>query len=282
MDKPIVIGVGEFLWDVLPSGKKAGGAPVNFAYHASRHGVQGWAVSAVGNDVLGLELEQAAAAHGINLLVDRVGYPTGTVQVTLNDGQPSYEICEGVAWDYIPLTAPALELAAQARAVSFGTLAQRSRVSRETTMALLNAAPSDAMKVYDINLRQNFYSRELIEASLAVADVLKINDEELVVVSELLGLGGGSDDERCRGLASDYDLDMVVLTGGEKFSAVYHGEEISYMETPKVKVVDAVGAGDAFSGAFIGSLICGSTIEDAHRNAVETAAFVCTQKGAWC
>ena len=176
MEKPVVIGVGEFLWDVLPDGKKAGGAPVNFAYHASQNGAEGWAVSAVGMDGLGDELVAAAKAYGINLEVSRVSWPTGTVQVHLKDGQPDYEICEGVAWDHIPVTENALGLARRSSAISFGTLAQRSRESRETTRMLVESCPADALKVYDINLRQNFWSKELIEMSLEMANVFKIND----------------------------------------------------------------------------------------------------------
>ena len=135
--KPIVIGVGEYLWDLLPSGRKAGGAPVNFAYHASQNGAEGWAVSAVGKDQLGKELLEVSRNHGIKIQVSEVDFPTGTVNVTVVDGQPDYEICENVAWDHIPLTQEALELAGKAGAISFGTLAQRHEVSRATTKALV-------------------------------------------------------------------------------------------------------------------------------------------------
>ena len=279
--KPIVIGIGEYLWDVLPTGKKAGGAPVNFAYHASQHGTEGWAISAVGKDELGDELLEVTAAHKINMEVSRVDYPTGTVQVTLCNGQPNYEICEGVAWDYIPLTEESINLAKKAKAVSFGTLAQRHEVSRETTRTLVQAAPEDALKVYDINLRQHFWSKELIEASLEMANIFKINDEELETLKPVFGLEEMDTDQACRYFMEKFSLKMLVLTAGDKFSSIYYGNEKSTIETPRVEVVDAVGAGDAFSGSLIGSLLSGKSIKEAHKAAVETAAYVCTQAGAW-
>ena len=278
---PIVIGIGEFLWDMLPSGKKAGGAPVNFAYHASQHGTEAWAVSAVGNDPLGRELCRVASDHGINMLVPIVDHPTGTVKVELMDGQPNFIISEDVAWDYIPLTPESLEKARHAAAVSFGTLAQRSPVSRATTRALVEAAPESALKVYDINLRQHYYSKDIIESSLEIANVLKINDDELERLKPMFCLEGFDQDRACTFLLQRYGLRMLVLTAGDRFSSVFTDDGVSTIPTPKVKVVDAVGAGDSFSGALVGSLLNGLDVAEAHRVAVETAAYVCTQAGAW-
>lgn len=279
--KPIVIGVGEYLWDILPTGKKAGGAPVNFAYHASQHGADGWAISAIGKDELGEELMEVTRKHGINMEIGKVGYPTGTVQVTVTDGQPSYEICEGVAWDHIPLTEKALELARKAKAISFGTLAQRSPESRATTKALVDALGDDALKVYDINLRQHFWSKELIVSSLEMANIFKINDDELDMLKPLFSLEGMDNDQACRHFMDKYSLKMVILTAGDKYSSIYHSGGVSVIPTPVVEVVDTVGAGDAFSGSLIGALLDGKSIEEAHKEAVETAAYVCTQAGAW-
>lgn len=280
--KDIVIGVGEFLWDMLPHGRRAGGAPVNFAYHASQSGAEGWAVSAVGKDDLGKELIDAATQHHINLLVAENDHPTGTVQVELKDGIPNYTICENVAWDYIPLTTEALEKARKAKAICFGSLAQRSKTSRETTEALVKAVSEGAYKVYDINLRQHFWSKELIESSLQMANVLKINDEELEIVRKIFSIEGLSQDEACSLLLQRYDLRLVVLTGGSRFSAIYTPDgAVSRIKTPKVKVEDTVGAGDAFTGALVASLIKGASVEEAHEAAVRTAAYVCTQSGAW-
>ena len=281
MGKPVVIGVGEFLWDVLPDGKKAGGAPVNFAYHASQSGAEGWAVSAVGNDILGDELVRTAVSNGINLEVSHVNCPTGTVLVHLKDGQPEYEICEDVAWDYIPVTEKSLGLAHMAGAISFGTLAQRKRKSRETTKRLVEACPANALRVYDINLRQNFWSKELIESSLEMSNVFKINDAELEILKDIFGISDMDVERACRHIIDKWSLKMLILTGGDKFSSIFHSGGVSFISTPKVEVVDSVGAGDAFSGSFIAALLGGSSITDAHKAAVETAAYVCTQAGAW-
>ncbi len=281
MNKKIVIGVGEYLWDILPTGKKAGGAPVNFAYHASQHGVEGWAVSAIGNDELGDELVEITKAHGINMSVCRVNKPTGTVNVEIVNGNPKYIICEDVAWDYIPLTNENMNLVKRASAISFGTLAQRSAISRATTKALVEAMPEDSLKVYDINIRQNFYSKELIEESLELANVFKINDEELELLKSLMNIEKMDINQTCQYFMEKYNLNILILTCGDKYSSVYFDKEISTIQTPKVQVVDTVGAGDSFSGCFIGSLLSGKSVKEAHKAAVETAAYVCTQSGAW-
>lgn len=278
--KPLVIGIGEFLWDMLPAGRKAGGAPVNFAYHASQHGAEGWAVSAVGDDEAGRDLLAETRRHGIRTEVATVDRPTGTVEVALQNGQPAYTIREQVAWDYIPLTETMLRLACEARAISFGTLAQRGEVSRLTTAALVGVVADDAWRIYDINLRQHFYSEELIDHSLGMANVLKINDGELVELRRMFRLPA-TDEAACRALMERYALRMVVLTAGDRFSSIYTAEDVSTLPTPRVEVVDTVGAGDAFSGALFGSLLSGSTVGQAHRTAVETAAYVCTCAGAW-
>ena len=173
-----VIGIGEALWDVLPEGKKLGGAPANFAYHARQFGLEGIAVSAIGHDALGEEIVEAFEEHRLPYHLARVEYPTGTVQVTLDaQGVPQYEIKTDVAWDNIPFDEELAALAADCKAVCFGSLAQRSEVSRNTIGAFLDAVPADCLKVFDINLRQSFYTKEVLEASFQRCDILKINDE---------------------------------------------------------------------------------------------------------
>lgn len=282
MEKKTVIGVGEFLWDITPTGKRAGGAPVNFAYHASCDEVEGWAVSAVGKDELGRELLTVAKEKGIRLLVAEVDRPTGTVDVILNNGQPDFHIHENVAWDYIPLTYELLKKASSASAITFGTLAQRSPVSRATTQALLKAASESAWKVYDINLRQKFWSKELIEESLRLANVFKINDDEMDLLKGLFGFGDMGYDDVAARFIQDYGLRMLVLTAGSEFSSIYTPEgKASEIPTPKVEVNDTIGAGDSFTGTLISGLLRGKSIPEAHADAVETAAYVCTQSGAW-
>jgi fructokinase len=210
-----IVGLGEALWDCLPEGKKLGGAPANFAYHAGQFGFDTLAVSALGEDALGEETIAALEEHKLNYLMPRIPYPTGTVQVTLDSqGIPTYNIREGVAWDNIPFTAEIEDVAKNCRAVCFGSLAQRSVVSRETIGRFLDATPSDCVKIFDINLRQSFFTKEIIEASMRRCNILKINDEELVVVSRMFGLPDLDEEKRCKQLIKDYDLDILVLTCG--------------------------------------------------------------------
>ncbi len=276
-----VIGIGEALWDMLPEGKKLGGAPANFAYHASQFGLEGMAVSAIGHDALGEEIVAALEEHGLPYHLDRVEYPTGTVQVTLDaQGVPQYEIKTGVAWDNIPYTPELALLAGQCQAVCFGSLAQRNAVSRTSIGLFLDAVPRDCLKVFDINLRQDFYSLEVLESSFRRCNILKINDEELVVLSRLLALPGLALEEKCRLLIKTYDLQMLILTCGVNGSYVFYDGGMSFLDTPRVTVADTVGAGDSFTGAFVGSLLKGKSIPEAHDTAVKVSAFVCTQSGA--
>lgn len=279
----LVVGMGEALWDMLPEGRKLGGAPANFAYHVSQFGLDTRVVSAVGDDELGNEILANFAEKQLDCQIEKVTYPTGTVQVTLDEkGVPCYEIKEGVAWDNIPYT-PALEnLAKQTHAVCFGSLAQRNAVSRETINRFIDQMPENenVLKIFDINLRQHFYSKELIEASLKKSNVLKINDEELVVVGEMFGFADIDFQDKCWILLAKYNLKMLILTCGTEGSYVFTPGEVSFLETPQVQVADTVGAGDSFTGAFVAAILSGKTVKDAHRLAVDVSAFVCTQNGA--
>ena len=281
LKKHLVIGLGEALWDMLPSGKQMGGAPANFVYHVSQFGIQGVAVSALGKDALGDELMDCFERVGLQVEMPRVDFPTGTVQVSVNEaGVPSYEIKTGSAWDNIPFTPEIEALARRATVVCFGSLAQRSPVSRETIARFLDLLPADSLKVFDINLRQSFYSKEIIESSLNRCDILKINDEELEIVKRLLGKEDLSEEALCRDLMETYGLEMVILTCGTDGSRVYAPKEVSVMDTPNVTVADTVGAGDAFTGAFVAALLKGSPVRKAHELAVKVSAYVCTCAGA--
>ena len=276
-----IVGLGEALWDCLPDGKKLGGAPANFAYHAGQFGFDTLAVSALGEDALGEETIAALEEHKLNYLMPRIPYPTGTVQVTLDEqGIPTYNIREGVAWDNIPFTPEIEEVAKTCQAVCFGSLAQRSVVSRETIGKFLDATPSDCVKIFDINLRQSFFTKEIIEASMRRCNILKINDEELVVVSRMFELPDLDEEKRCKQLIKDYNLDILVLTCGTNGSYVFTADESYYQPTPKVEVADTVGAGDSFTGSFCAALLKGKSIPEAHELAVKVSAFVCTQNGA--
>lgn len=287
-----VVGIGEALFDCLPEGRKLGGAPANFAYHVSQFGLNGCAISAIGDDELGEEIVETFEKVDLRYVLPRVEQPTGTVKVTLDDkGIPQYDICLGVAWDNIPLTDEMLDIARNAEAICFGSLAQRSETSRRTIHAFLDAAPRTAMKVFDINLRQRWYTAEVIAESLNRANVLKINDEELdVVATMLLGVPTtpgkliAEDPEKTRLVCSDliakYNLKMLILTCGAIGSYVFTDKEESYVATPKVKVADTVGAGDSFTATFVAQTLLGKSMREAHEKAVQVSAFVCTQNGA--
>ena len=242
MENTIVVGMGEALWDVLPEGKKIGGAPANFAYHVSQFGLNSRVVSAVGDDKLGMEILDNFREKKLNAMVEIVPYPTGTVQVELDaEGVPCYDIKEGVAWDNIPYT-PALEdLAKHTKAVCFGSLAQRSVVSRDTINRFIDAMPAeDTLKIFDINLRQGFYTKEILCNSFSKCNILKINDEELVTVSRMFGYPGIDLQDKCWILLAKYNLKMLILTCGVNGSYVFTPGNVSFVETPRVEVADTV------------------------------------------
>lgn len=280
-DKQYVVGLGEVLWDVLPEGKKLGGAPANFAYHAGQFGLDTMAVSALGEDKLADETIQQIEDKHLPYALPRVPYPTGTVQVELdNEGIPTYNIKENVAWDNIPFTEDIRSIAENCRAVCWGSLAQRNIVSRTSIYKFLEATPDDCLKIFDINLRQNFYTKEVIQESVKRCNILKINDEELVLIGRLFGYPGLDIENKCWLILGKYDLDMLVLTCGVNGSYVFSAGNMSYQETPKVTVADTVGAGDSFTGTFCAAILKGKSVEEAHKLAVEVSAYVCTQNGA--
>lgn len=275
--------MGEALWDVLPEGKKIGGAPANFAYHVSQFGLTSCVVSAVGPDALGKEIQENLTSKGLTHLIAEVPYPTGTVQVEIDQaGVPQYEIKENVAWDNIPYTSQLEALAKRTQAVCFGSLAQRNVVSRETINRFLDAMPQTeaSLVVFDVNLRQGFYNKEILCNSMRRCNILKINDEELVTVSRMFGYPGIDLQDKCWILMGKYNLKMLILTCGINGSYVFTPGNVSFQPTPKVEVADTVGAGDSFTAAFIASILKGKSVAEAHSIAVRTSAFVCTKEGA--
>ena len=279
----VIVGMGEVLWDMLPEGKKIGGAPANFAYHVSQYGFDGYVVSAVGDDKLGNEILESFNNRRLNYLIQRVPYPTGMVQIELDEaGIPCYEIKENVAWDNIPFTVDLEKLAKKTRAVCFGSLAQRNTVSRETINRFLDVM-SDAAgqyRVFDVNLRQGFYDKEILCNSMKRCNILKINDEELIAVSRMFEYPGIDLEDKCRALLSEYGLEILILTCGVNGSYVFTRENVSFVNTPKIEVADTVGAGDSFTATFISAILKGKSIREAHELAVEVSAYVCTQNGA--
>ncbi|MHB8864738.1 MAG: carbohydrate kinase family protein [Pirellulaceae bacterium] len=280
-NRPLCIGIGEVLWDLLPGGKQLGGAPANFGYHVHALGAEARVVSAVGDDPSGREILERLTSLGVSTeLVATVSAPTGTVSVRLDSKRiPEFIIHEHVAWDAMTLSEAAQQWMGRADAVCFGTLAQRSETSRTTIRSLVKRVRPTALKVLDINLRQHYYSKNIIDASLRMANVLKINDEELMTVADLIEITGSPQD-LMHELADLYQLSTVILTRGEEGSLLYR--EDAWFEHPGVpaQVVDTVGAGDAFTAATVLGLLAGWNLEEISTRANELAAYVCSQAGA--
>ena len=280
--KFILVGLGEILWDVLPDGKQLGGAPANFAYHAQALGGQGVVVSCIGNDELGKEILSSLDELQLQrqyVSVDN-SHPTGTVTVKLDeDGKPDYIIHENVAWDFIPFNSSLSVLAAQTAAVCFGSLCQRSPVSRKTIRSFLAATSADCIRVLDINLRQPYFNREIINTMLELSNVLKLNDEELAVVANLLGITGSETDILSQ-LAERYALRLIALTRGASGSRLYaQGEDSNHQGFP-AQIADTVGAGDSFTAAMTLELLNSKNLDTINKYANRVASFVCSQSGA--
>lgn len=280
-DRFSVVGLGEVLWDWLPAGPQLGGAPANFTCHARALGAEASLISCVGGDELGCEIMARLEALDVNasgIAIDP-RHATGAVGVDLEDGQPRYVIHENAAWDFIEATPEALAAVRTADAVCFGTLAQRSETSRNAIRTLLSATARDALRVYDINLRKPFYSGGLFTESLALANVLKLNDAELPVLAAEWGLRGDSRTQLCR-LAERFSLRLVVLTRGALGSILFDGSNFSEHPGIEIVVKDTVGAGDSFTAATVLGLLSGWELDRINAAANEVAAFVCSQQGA--
>lgn len=279
----IITGIGEILWDRLPEGKRLGGAPANFAWHAAQAGMESCIVSAIGKDNAGDEILHELEKKGLPHLIATTAYPTGSVDVELDpQSVPHYHIREQVAWDYIPFTPQLEDLAAQTRVVCFGTLAQRSAVTRATINRFLDTMPDGdgRYKIFDMNLRQQYYTEALLRDSLRKCNTLKLNDEELLTVSTLFDYTATDTREICHRLLADYHLKILILTCGTNGSYIFTPATESFCPTPRVEVRDTVGAGDSFTAAFTAALLQGMPLPEAHRRAVETSAYVCTCDGA--
>ena len=278
----VIVGLGEILWDMLPSGKALGGAPANFAYHAQELGGSSVVVSCVGNDELGREIISSLENLDMTselLSVDKV-HPTGVVSVTINkEMKPSYHIQEEVAWDYIPDTPLLRQLASKSDAVCFGTVAQRLHLSRMTIQTFLRLMEHDSIRVFDINLRQNFYSYEVIKTSLDMANVLKLNVNELSVVKKILRLKG-NEKKILNELSRKYSLRLIALTKGIEGSILYSEGKISKHEGYRVEMGDTVGAGDAFVAALVTGLLRGYELDDLNNKANRVASYICSKHGA--
>ncbi len=294
-----VVGVGEVLWDLLLTGPQLGGAPANFAYHAHALGAETRVVTRVGKDPYGREIIRRLREMGLpdtTVQMDDAA-PTGTATVELSgDGLAHFTIQENVAWDCMAATEEALRVAHQADAICYGSLAQRCETSRSTIQHLVAAAPADALRVFDINLRQQFYSRGVIEDSLRLANVLKLNDDELPILAEMFKLVGADDglaagtrtrvsalhqiERQIEWLAQAFSLHVVALTRGANGSLLWQKGQWSDCPSRPVRVVDTVGAGDSFTAALVLGLLRKMDLDEVNKVANDVARFVCSQAGA--
>jgi fructokinase len=286
MKEQLVIGIGEVLWDIFPekSLQIMGGAPANFVFHTAQMGLQSLLISAVGKDNLGLALHKELEQHQIKHHIQTTDYETGSVLVSLDEkGIPTYEIKEPVAWDFIDVNETLLATAKQAAAVCFGSLAQRNEQSHKTILKIVNSTSTNALRIFDINLRQHYYTKSIIEASLKACNVLKLNEEELVQLPLILNWKAGQETNIIAHINKYFsNIHTLILTKGAEGSSIYNQDGIclSTLGTPNTTIVDTVGAGDAFTATFVAYILKGHRIAAAHQKAVELAAFVCSQSGA--
>ena len=283
-----VIGVGEVLWDLLLTGPQLGGAPANFAYHAHALGAQAQVITRVGKDDHGREIIRRFHELGLpetSVQVDET-VPTGTAKVALSgDGLAHFTIQENVAWDFMAVTDEAVAVSRRAAAICFGSLAQRCEASRNTIQYLVAATPPDALRVFDINMRQQFYSRDVVEKSFRLANVLKLNDDELPRLADMFSLTGSTKDQIGQ-LAHTFGLRLVALTRGPNGSLLYQKDndnnDVRWSDCPSrpVKVVDTVGAGDSFTAAMVMGLLRKMDLDEINTIANEVARYVCSQPGA--
>jgi fructokinase len=287
-----IIGIGEVLWDLLQSGPQLGGAPANFAYHAHALGAEAHVISRVGSDDHGREILRRFQKMGLQRTAVQVDEqaPTGTASVRLSgDGLAHFTVHENVAWDYLAATPEALTLSAEADAICFGSLAQRSEPSREAIQQLVASSPEHALRVFDVNLRRPFFTRDVIGQSLQLANVLKLNDDELPSLAAMFNLTG-STEKQIESLAQTFSLQVVALTRGPNGSLLYrvgqdgakprHHPKWSDCRSRPVKIVDTVGAGDSFTAALVLGLLCKMDLDEINNIANEVARYVCSHAGA--
>ncbi len=284
--KYILIGLGEILWDIFPGGrgKQLGGAPANFAFHANALGNCGIPASRVGQDSLGLEIMELLKGLGVTreyIQKDSVN-PTGTVEVSLDSqGKPSFEIVEDVAWDFIDWTESLNILAGKSDAVCFGSLAQRSACSRKTIQTFLRSTRRDSGRIFDVNLRQSYYSKEILSESLSISTIVKLNSSELPELVDVMGLKNFADTaDTCRKLLDDYKLELVCVTNGESGSLLVMQDRIALHPGFPVTVADTVGSGDAFTAVLVHHYIRESPLEKISEAANAYGAWVASQAGA--
>ncbi len=277
-----IVGLGEVLFDVLPTGKMLGGAPANFAYIATQLGNQGIIASRIGDDLNGKEVLQLLANKQVDnsfLQIDSEK-PTGIVNVKLENGQPSYEIVENVAWDFLELSEDWKELARNCDAVCFGTLAQRNEVSRKTIQSFVSLTKSDCLRVFDVNLRQNYYSKNVLESSLNLANIVKMNHEELPIIVEMFDVKGTNQIEQAQNIRLKFALNAICITRGGNGSLLITENDFDENVGVKVEIVDTIGAGDAFTATMVSGFLHKFELKIINSEANQIGAYVASKTGA--
>jgi fructokinase len=284
MTKPaLMVGLGEVLWDILPSGKVLGGAPANFAYMTNVLGDEGIVASRIGNDELGREACRVMQSLGLNTsyLQQDNEHETGTAAVSIDPaGQPNFTIKELAAWDFLQWTAEWEDLSSRADVICFGSLAQRSPKSAVAVESFLQTARPKSLRIFDVNLRQLFYDQEVLGKSLRYAHIVKLNDQELHEVSRLLNLGVGTEETLAKRLLNEYGLLLVCITRGALGSILVSESQTVQHGGFCVKIADAIGAGDAFTACLAHYYLRGHSLEDLSDLANRFASWVATQRGA--
>ena len=281
--RPVIVGLGEVLWDVYPDAARFGGAPANFAYHAASLDAESWLASSVGVDELGDRALDTLRQHGVEsaCVARDAKHPTGRVDVTLDSlGRASYEFADNTAWDHIAWSDALDSLARRCDAVCFGTLAQRSSQSRDTIQQFVKTTPFSALRMFDVNLRKQFYDAAVIDQSLRLATALKLNEEELPIVARLCGVTESDPRDAMRALMNMYSLRLIALTRGPDGATLIAGDEESTSPALPTTVVDTVGAGDAFTAAMVNDFLAGLPLAEVNAHANAVASFVCSQPGA--
>ena len=282
MKQAKIAGIGELLWDVLPDSEQLGGAPINFAYHVSALGAEAVPISTIGNDSRGKNALKELQSRGVNTSYISVSeqFSTGYVTAKVDEkGIATYDFPDDIAWDHLAINLAAQQCATELKAICFGTLAQRSDPARLTIQRYLQTTSAKTVKVCDLNLRQNFYTRTTIETSLRLSTVLKLNDDELTFVSSLLLLNG-AEHEKLEALRKYFDLELIILTKGSKGSILITKDEISRHQGIATEIVDTIGAGDSFTAVVVTGLLLKKTLDEINEKANRLAAYVCSQLGA--
>jgi fructokinase len=278
-----VVGLGEILWDLLPSGKRIGGAPANFAYCSHLLGENAIVVSRVGNDLFGREIREELAKFGVSdqfVQADAL-HPTGMVQVRLDSaGQPTFEFVQPVAWDFLEWTPELQTLSSGVDAVCFGSLAQRAEQSRNTILKFVDGTKPGALRTFDVNLRQNFYSKDILIESLKRANVVKLNHEEVPRVADVLEMDNSTDASFCRALIERFDLKLVCITRGDRGSLLCDKTAAHEHHGFRVKVKDTIGSGDAFTAALVHGILQKSSLAEMNHSANRLGAWVASHSGA--